>query len=44
MQENEFDVAIVGSGAAGLSAAITALEHGASVIIVEADTVTVAAE
>jgi len=37
MQQNEFDVAVVGSGGAGLSAAITAREHGASVIIVEAD-------
>jgi 3-oxosteroid 1-dehydrogenase len=31
----EYDVAVVGSGAAGLSAALTAAVHGASVIIVE---------
>ena len=38
MQKPDFDVAVVGSGGAGLSAAITACERGASVIIVEADT------
>ncbi|MCZ6709894.1 MAG: FAD-dependent oxidoreductase [Gammaproteobacteria bacterium] len=34
----DYDVIVVGSGAAGLSAAVSAAEAGASVLIVEADT------
>jgi fumarate reductase flavoprotein subunit len=34
----DYDVAVIGSGAAGLSAAISAADAGASVIVVEADT------
>lgn len=34
----DFDVAVVGSGMAGLSAAVEASAHGASVLLVEADT------
>ncbi len=37
--ENDFDIVVVGSGGAGLSAAIAAREAGASVMLVEADTV-----
>jgi fumarate reductase flavoprotein subunit len=36
--ERDFDVIVVGSGAAGLSAAIEAREAGASVMLIEADT------
>lgn len=36
--ERDFDVIVVGSGAAGLSAAIEAREAGASVMMIEADT------
>jgi fumarate reductase flavoprotein subunit len=36
--ERDFDVIVVGSGAAGLSAAIDAREGGASVMLIEADT------
>lgn len=35
---NDFDVIVIGSGAAGLSAAIEAREAGATVMVVEADT------
>lgn len=31
----EFDVVVLGPGAAGLTAAITAHEHGASVVVVD---------
>ncbi len=34
----DFDVVVIGSGAAGLSAAVAAADAGASVLIVEADT------
>lgn len=36
--ERDYDVIVVGSGAAGLSAAVSAADEGASVVIVEADT------
>ena len=36
--ERDFDVIVIGSGAAGLSAAIEAREAGASVMMIEADT------
>lgn len=36
---NDFDVIVIGAGGAGLSAAITAAEAGASVMLVEADSV-----
>jgi fumarate reductase flavoprotein subunit len=35
--ERDYDIAIIGSGGAGLAAAITAREAGASVIVLEAD-------
>lgn len=35
MANNDYDVVVVGSGAAGLSAALTATEAGASVLLVE---------
>ena len=34
----DFDVIVIGSGAAGLSAAVAAADQGASVLVVEADT------
>jgi len=34
----DYDVAVIGSGAAGLSAAVAAADAGASVVVVEADT------
>jgi fumarate reductase flavoprotein subunit len=34
----DYDVAVIGSGAAGLSAAISAADAGASVVVLEADT------
>lgn len=39
MSANDFDVIVVGSGGAGLSAAIAAREAGASVMLMEADTI-----
>lgn len=39
MPDQDFDVIVVGSGGAGLTSAITAREAGASVMLVEADTV-----
>ena len=36
--EHDYDVIVVGSGAAGLAAAVSAADEGASVLIVEADT------
>src|SRR5580704_14561036 len=36
--DKEADVVVIGAGATGLPAAITALEHGASVIVIEANT------
>jgi 3-oxosteroid 1-dehydrogenase len=35
MDEAEFDVVVVGSGAAGMTAALTAAQHGLSVLMVE---------
>ena len=35
MQDNEFDVVVVGSGAAGMTAALTAARHGLSAVVVE---------
>jgi 3-oxosteroid 1-dehydrogenase len=35
MAENEFDLVVVGSGAAGLTAALAAARHGISVVVVE---------
>ena len=34
----DYDVIVIGSGAAGLSAAVAAADAGASVLIIEADT------
>ena len=34
-KKNEFDVAVIGSGAAGFSAALAAAEIGAKVVIIE---------
>lgn len=36
---NEFDVIVVGAGAGGMAAAVSAAKHGASVIVVEKDSV-----
>ena len=35
MDEAEFDVVVVGSGAAGMTAALTAAHHGLSALVVE---------
>src|SRR4051794_41783223 len=35
MAEHEFDVVVVGSGAAGMTAALAAAHHGLSVVVVE---------
>jgi len=35
MQQDEYDVVVVGSGAAGMAAALTAKHHRLSVVIVE---------
>jgi fumarate reductase flavoprotein subunit len=37
MQERDFDVIVIGAGGAGLGAAVSAAEHGARVLILEAD-------
>ena len=36
--ERDYDVIVIGSGAAGLSAAVSAAQEGASVLVMEADT------
>ncbi len=36
-QDRDVDVTIIGAGGAGLAAAITASEQGASVMLIEAD-------
>src|ERR1041385_4547180 len=35
MNDNHFDLVIIGSGAAGLAAAVTARKHGLDVLVVE---------
>ncbi|MBM3345743.1 MAG: FAD-dependent oxidoreductase [Betaproteobacteria bacterium] len=36
MQRSEFDVVVVGAGPGGMSAAVAAADHGASVVVLEA--------
>ncbi|WP_280238219.1 FAD-dependent oxidoreductase, partial [Nocardia abscessus] len=35
MTDREYDVVVVGSGAAGMTAALTAAQHGLSVVVIE---------